>query len=89
MMFFFIYFVFFMLDLYVIIFILKFLVLWFKKKEMDDVSFCNVVNFGFVCLFFGFYVLMDMIYLLLIYYLIKVLICISVYCMGYFYFFFV
>lgn len=55
---------------------------------MDDVSFCNVVNFGFVCLFFGFYVLMDMIYLLLIYYLIKVLICISVYCMGYFYFFF-
>lgn len=59
-----------------------------KKKKTDDVSFCNVVNLGFVCPFFGFYVSMDMIHPLLIYYLIKASTRTSVYCMGYFYFFF-
>lgn len=57
------------------------------KKKTDDVSFCNVVNLGFVCPFFGFYVSMDMIHPLLIYYLIKASTRTSVYCMGYFYFF--
>lgn len=41
------------------------------KKKTDDVSFCNVVNLGFVYPVFGFYVSMDMIHPLLIYYLIK------------------
>lgn len=57
------------------------------KKETDDVSFCNVVNLGFVCPFFGFYVSMDMIHPLLIYYFIKASTRTSVYCMGYIYFF--
>lgn len=73
-------------DLHVITLTPKSLVPRFKKKT-DDVSFCNVVNLGFVCPFFGFYVSMDMIHPLLIYYLIKASTRTSVYCMGYFYFF--